>query len=90
MYLVYRLSMNRKEVEAGDNIIAIYARKGGAIHRLETLAHANEGVTFGIAILPEGVAPKFENVKAVYAVMSVQPNETYVEGVASVASVAPF
>lgn len=78
MYMVYRLSMVREEVERGDNIIGIYARKGGAIVKLETLAHNNPGITYGIAILPEGAQPRFNAIKSVYAVMSVSKAEAII------------
>jgi len=76
MYMVYRLSMVREEVERGDNIIGVYARRSGATQKLETLAHSNPGITYGIAILPEGAQPRFNAIKSVYAVLSVSQSAT--------------
>lgn len=75
MYMVYRVSMNRQEVDRGDNIIAIFARRGGAIRRLETVAHANPGLLYAIAILPEGAQPRFNSISSVYTTLRVDESE---------------
>lgn len=75
MYMVYEVSMDRRVVNSGDNIIAIYARRAGAILRLETLAHGKPGTLFAVGVLPEGVKPCFANVKSVYAQLSVSESE---------------
>lgn len=75
MYMVYRVSMNRAEVSRGDNIIAIYGRKAGAIHRIESVAHANPNVLFAIGWLPEGAKPNFENMTRVVETLKVEESK---------------
>ncbi len=65
MYLVYTRRNEKLEIMPVPRMIAIYARKQGAIERAKELSPQTPGVTFYVGVLPEGAAPSPDNCKAV-------------------------
>ena len=61
MYAVYTRWSEVARATGKVEIIALYARKGGALIRAAQASNAAPGISYHVAILPEGSEPKFDN-----------------------------
>jgi hypothetical protein len=60
MYIVYRDRSTEKTIFDQTRILAIYARRNGAMQRSDQLAKSHPGVMFFVAVLPEGRVPRID------------------------------
>jgi hypothetical protein len=61
MYAVYTRDSETFDEMGAARIIALYARKAGALKRAQESADAKPGASYYVAILPEGSWPDYDS-----------------------------
>jgi hypothetical protein len=75
MYAVYFRTSDDGITNRRPVIIAMYARRGGAMKRAEEASNSLPGVSYFVAVLPEGSSPQFDSLTdRVAAFIVTEPN----------------